>query len=77
MQITRKHTCDWVYNQACRLFIVSILYPTLLSKAVNLLMVHTVDSEIFARVLFSRNFAYAKFRENQTLANWGYDSVVF
>ena len=24
----------------------------------------TVNSEIFARVLFSRNFAYAKFREN-------------
>ena len=26
----------------------------------------TVNVEIFARVLFSRNFAYAKFRENKT-----------
>ena len=32
-------------------------------------------TEIFARDLFSRNFAYAKFRENQTLANWRYHSV--
>ena len=29
---------------------------------------YTVNSEIFARVLFSRNFAYAKFRENKILA---------
>ena len=29
---------------------------------------HTVDSEIFARVLFLRNFAHAKFRENKVLA---------
>ena len=29
----------------------------------------TVNSGIFARVLFSRNFAYAKFRENKILAN--------
>ena len=29
-----------------------------------------VNSEIFARTLFSRNFAYAKFRENKTLAKW-------
>ena len=27
---------------------------------------YTVNSEIFARVLFSRNVAYAKFRENKT-----------
>ena len=27
----------------------------------------TVNSEIFVRVLFSRNFAYAKFREHKTL----------
>ena len=25
----------------------------------------TVNSQTFARVLFSRNFAYAKFRENE------------
>ena len=30
----------------------------------------TVNSEIFARILFSRNFAYAKFRENKTLVKW-------
>ena len=30
-----------------------------------LLLVHTVNSEIFARILFSRNFAYAEFRENK------------
>ena len=30
--------------------------------------VHTVNSKIFARTLFSRNFAYAKFCENKTLA---------
>ena len=29
----------------------------------------TVNSEIFARVLFLRNFADAEFRENKTLAN--------
>ena len=27
-------------------------------------VVFTVNSEIFAKLLFSRNFAYAKFREN-------------
>ena len=27
----------------------------------------TVNLEIFARILFSRNFAYVKFRENKTL----------
>ena len=30
----------------------------------------TVNKEIFARVLFSRNFAYVKFCENNTLAKW-------
>ena len=37
----------------------------------------TVNSEIFARVLFSRNFAYAKFRENKILTNWKNHSIVF
>ena len=36
----------------------------------------TVDSKIFARVLFSGNFAYAKFRENKTLGKWQNHSVV-
>ena len=38
---------------------------------------YTVNSEIFARVLFSRNFAYAKFRENKILAKWRNLSVVY
>ena len=33
-------------------------------------MLYTVNSEISARVLFSRNFAYAKFHENKILAKW-------
>ena len=37
----------------------------------------TVNSEIFSRVLISRNFAYAKFRENKTLAKWQNHSVVY
>ena len=37
----------------------------------------TVDSEIYARVIFSRNFAYAKFRENKILAKWRNHSVVY
>ena len=28
---------------------------------------YTVNSEVFARTLFSHNFAYAKFRGNKTL----------
>ena len=35
----------------------------------------TVDSEIFSRVLLSRNFAYAKFRDNKILAKWRNHSV--
>ena len=37
----------------------------------------TVNLEIFERVLFSRNFAYAKFHENKILTNWRNHSVVF
>ena len=37
----------------------------------------TVNSEIFMRVLFSRNFAYAKFRENNILAKCQNHSVVY
>ena len=37
----------------------------------------TVNSEIFARILFSRNFANAKFREIETLAKWQNQSVVY
>ena len=38
---------------------------------------YTVNSEIFERVLFSRDFAYAKCRENQILAKWRNHSVVY
>ena len=36
----------------------------------------TVDSKIFAMVLFSQNFAYAKFCENKALIKWRDHSVV-
>ena len=36
----------------------------------------TVNSEIFARVLFSRNFADAKFRENKNLPKrWNHSFI--
>ena len=38
--------------------------PSLLDYAIS-----TVNADIFARILFSRNFAYAKFRENKILEN--------
>ena len=37
-------------------------------KNLSPLLFSTVNPEIFARVLFSPNFAYAKFRENKILA---------
>ena len=37
----------------------------------------TVNFEVFTRTLFSRNFAYAKFPENKTLAKWQNHSVVY
>ena len=33
-------------------------------------LLYTVNSEIFARTLFSQNFSYAKFGENKTLGKW-------
>ena len=38
-------------------------------------VLNTVNSGIFTRVLFSRNFAYAKFRENKIVAKWRNHSV--
>ena len=38
---------------------------------------NTVNLEIFVRVLFLRNFAYAKFRENKIPTNWRDHSVVY
>ena len=42
-------------------------------------MNNTVDSEIFVRVLFLRNFAYAyaKFPENKTIGKWQNHSEVY
>ena len=37
---------------------------------------YTVRLEIFTRVLCSRNFAYAKFRENKPLVKWQDQYVV-
>ena len=37
----------------------------------------TVNLEIFARFLFSRNFPYAKFCENKFLAKWRIHSVLY
>ena len=49
-----------------------------LSQIRLLLRVYTnVNSEIFVRVLFSRNFAYAKFRGNKILLKWQDHSVVY
>ena len=41
------------------------------------MLVLTVNLVIFARVLFSRNFAYAKFGENIIVAKWSNHSVVY
>ena len=41
-----------------------------------LALLNTESSEVFARVLFLRNFAYAKFRENKILAKWQ-NSVIY
>ena len=38
---------------------------------------NTVNSEVFGRCLFSRNFAYAKFHENKYLPKWRNHSVVY
>ena len=38
---------------------------------------YTVNLEIFPRVLFSRNFALAKFHENKILPKWRNHSVVY
>ena len=37
----------------------------------------TVNHEILTRVLFSRNFAFAKFREHKILEKWRNHSVVY
>ena len=43
-------------------FLLPIIFESDYNRTTNL---STVNSEIFASVLFSRNFAYAKFRENK------------
>ena len=51
----------------CRLIQLEIcnFHKILNFRNSNLKTCSTVNSEIFARVLFSRNFVYAKFREKQ------------
>ena len=41
------------------------------------LLLATVNSEIFAMVLYSQNFVSAKFRENKILAKWLNYTVVY
>ena len=41
------------------------------------LFLYSVNSEIFAMVLFSRNFANAKFREHRTLVKWRNHYVIY
>ena len=71
-----KHTDDGV--TAARLIEQHNLkiehVPTVL---LNSLEVFTVNSKIFARTLFLRNFAYAKFRENKTLVKWQNHSFLY
>ena len=54
------------------------LYSTILevSYIVKWTNSTTVNLENLARVLFSQNFAYAKFRENKTLAKCQNQTVV-
>ena len=56
-----------------------IIYSPILSLKMSYIIQKqsTVNSEIFARILFSRNFAYAKFRENKLLAKWRNHYVVY
>ena len=52
-------------------FDINIFCTTTIRKAfrIHTDLKRTVNLEIFARVLFSRNFAYAKFRKNEILTN--------
>ena len=53
----------------------TIFTLTILTHNVNPDQTATVNSVILARVLFSGNFAYAKFRENKILVKWRNHSV--
>ena len=75
---TGAQLLDLIYYMTLKYFEISFLYaklnilPCILHTVMDII---TVNSEIFARVLFSRNFAYAKFRENKILMKWRYHSV--
>ena len=56
---------------------IFLLLPLIQEGLVSVTSVSTVISEIFVRVLFARNFAYAKFHENKTLAIWLDHSVIY
>ena len=54
----RWKCCEFDFHWShCVVLLSKTFYPLL----------HTVNLEIFARTLLSRNFAYAKFRENKPL----------
>ena len=57
-------------------FVLHVQSLSLLYQSSAVIFLYTVNSEILARVLFSRNFADAKFRENKPLAN-GKITVVY
>ena len=52
-------------------------YDVLYTCLTNFAFTPTVNSEIFAGVLFLQNFTYVKFRENKILAKWRNHSVVY
>ena len=75
-----------IINFICYFVMIDILTLsifTYMSKIHNIVYIDrhmcktTVDSESFARFLFSRNFTYAKFRENKILTKWRNHSVVY
>ena len=44
---------------------VAVFISCIIPIVMECVTLSTVNSEIFARILFSRNFAYAEFRENK------------
>ena len=66
--ISKQIDCIYIALQNSRCFNGENILVFFLRKKVLYNGLDAVNSEIFARVLFSLNFAYAKYRENKTLA---------
>ena len=71
-KVQRYHVLIKAYAMKKATFIMSTCNDTLTSEVTD-----TVHSEIFTRVVFSRNFAYAKFRKNKILAKWRHQSAFY